>query len=167
MRYFASQPWPFPASLMLGFHAHARRRQPVRLDGELEDARWFGLDQLRERRRALLPPPHTIARRLIEAWIQAAPLEELRHARSTVTARAGQARRGTGTPPGCVPIAWVLRMPRGCAALRRVADIRIDIEGVDGELRRNVLALLSLERYKDHDRHRAGRRAAAVQPHRR
>ena len=32
------------------------------------------------------------------------------------------------------------------------ADIRIDIDGVDGEVRRNVLALLSLERYKDHDR---------------
>ncbi|HEY5020734.1 MAG TPA: POTRA domain-containing protein, partial [Steroidobacteraceae bacterium] len=33
-----------------------------------------------------------------------------------------------------------------------LADIRIDIDGVDGDLRRNVLALLSLERYKDHDR---------------
>src|SRR5579863_10286391 len=32
------------------------------------------------------------------------------------------------------------------------ADIHIDLDGVDGELRRNVLALLSLERYKDHDR---------------
>ncbi len=32
------------------------------------------------------------------------------------------------------------------------ADIRIDLEGVEGDLRRNVLALLSLERYKDHDR---------------
>jgi translocation and assembly module TamA len=33
-----------------------------------------------------------------------------------------------------------------------LADIRIDLDGVDGDLRRNVLALLSLERYKDHDR---------------
>jgi NAD+ diphosphatase len=69
MRYFASQPWPFPASLMLGFHAHARE-VPVQLDGELEDARWFDLDQLRDADEVLLPPPYTIARRLIEAWIQ-------------------------------------------------------------------------------------------------
>jgi len=69
VRYFASQPWPFPASLMLGFHAHAREA-PVQLDGELEDARWFELEQLRCAAEGLLPPPHTIARRLIEAWVQ-------------------------------------------------------------------------------------------------
>ena len=66
-RYFASQPWPFPASLMLGFHAHASAGT-VRLDGELEDARWFELEELRAAPGILLPPPHTIARRLIEAW---------------------------------------------------------------------------------------------------
>jgi len=69
VRYFASQPWPFPASLMLGFHAHARVT-PVQLDGELEDARWFELEQLKAAPEGLLPPPHTIARRLIEAWVQ-------------------------------------------------------------------------------------------------
>ena len=69
VRYFASQPWPFPASLMLGFHAEARET-PVLLDGELEDARWFELEQLRGADVALLPPPHTIARQLIEAWVQ-------------------------------------------------------------------------------------------------
>jgi NAD+ diphosphatase len=69
VRYFASQPWPFPASLMLGFHAHAPQT-PVQLDGELEDARWFGLEELRDADEAMLPPPYTIARRLIEAWIQ-------------------------------------------------------------------------------------------------
>jgi NAD+ diphosphatase len=69
VRYFASQPWPFPASLMLGFHAHAPQA-PVRLDSELEDARWFELEELRAADEALLPPPYTIARRLIEAWIQ-------------------------------------------------------------------------------------------------
>jgi len=47
VRYFASQPWPFPASLMLGFHAHAPQA-PVQLDSELEDARWFELEQLRD-----------------------------------------------------------------------------------------------------------------------
>jgi NAD+ diphosphatase len=69
VRYFGSQPWPFPASLMLGFHAHAKQG-PVRLDSELEDARWFELEEMRSGAAALLPPPHTIARRLIEAWVQ-------------------------------------------------------------------------------------------------
>ncbi len=68
-RYFASQPWPFPASLMLGFHAQAQASAAaVRLDGELEDARWFELEELRAAPAILLPPAHTIARRLIEAW---------------------------------------------------------------------------------------------------
>ena len=69
VRYVASQPWPFPASLMLGFHAHAPQA-PVQLDGELEDARWFELEELRGADESLLPPAYTIARRLIEAWIQ-------------------------------------------------------------------------------------------------
>jgi NAD+ diphosphatase len=69
VRYFASQPWPFPASLMLGFHATAPESE-IRLDGELEDARWFDRAQLRAGGVLLLPPPHTIARRLIEAWLQ-------------------------------------------------------------------------------------------------
>jgi len=69
MRYFASQPWPFPASLMLGFHAHAPQTE-IKLDGELEDARWFDRAELRVGHAALLPPPHTIARRLLEAWFE-------------------------------------------------------------------------------------------------
>jgi NAD+ diphosphatase len=68
VRYLASQAWPFPASLMLGFHAGATRG-PVRLDGELEDARWFSLQQLQSEGALLLPPTFTIARRLIEAWM--------------------------------------------------------------------------------------------------
>jgi len=67
-RYFASQPWPFPASLMLGFHATADRGEPLQLDGELEDARWFNAAELARNGALLLPPPYTIARRLINAW---------------------------------------------------------------------------------------------------
>ena len=52
---------------MLGFHAEASEA-PVQLDGELEDARWFPLAELRSAAQVLLPPPYTIARRLIEAW---------------------------------------------------------------------------------------------------
>ncbi|MFO1408984.1 MAG: NAD(+) diphosphatase [Steroidobacteraceae bacterium] len=65
-RYFASQPWPFPSSLMLGFHASAERT-PVRLDQELEDARWFAASEI-ERMPGLLPQRFAIARRLLEAW---------------------------------------------------------------------------------------------------
>lgn len=44
--YHSSQPWPFPASLMIGFTATARNRNITLLDGELEDARWFERDEL-------------------------------------------------------------------------------------------------------------------------
>jgi NAD+ diphosphatase len=67
--YFGSQPWPFPASLMLAYRARARRAA-VQLDGELEDARWFKVDELRSAEEKALPPPYTIARQLIEAWLQ-------------------------------------------------------------------------------------------------
>ncbi|HTP39681.1 MAG TPA: NAD(+) diphosphatase [Steroidobacteraceae bacterium] len=66
--YFASQAWPFPSSLMLGFHARGRRDVPIVLDGELEDARWFHAEELAAAPPGMLPPPHTIARHLIEAW---------------------------------------------------------------------------------------------------
>ena len=45
-RYMASQPWPFPGSLMLGFMAHAEADEPV-VGDELEDARWFDVDAVR------------------------------------------------------------------------------------------------------------------------
>jgi NAD+ diphosphatase len=66
--YFASQPWPFPSSLMLGFHAKADRNGTLQLDGELEDARWFSSAELADNAIRLLPPPYSIARRLIESW---------------------------------------------------------------------------------------------------
>jgi NAD+ diphosphatase len=66
--YFASQPWPFPSSLMLGFHAKADRNDALQLDGELEDARWFSTAELATGAARLLPPPYSIARRLIDTW---------------------------------------------------------------------------------------------------
>ena len=68
VNYFASQPWPFPSSLMLGFHATASRATPLQLDGELEDARWFSAAELGVTAARLLPPPYSIARRLVGAW---------------------------------------------------------------------------------------------------
>lgn len=67
-RYDSSQPWPFPASLMIGFRAWARPDSPARVNGELEDARWFSREEIHAGA-ALLPPVHSISRRLIGAWM--------------------------------------------------------------------------------------------------
>jgi NAD+ diphosphatase len=70
VRYVASQPWPFPSSLMLGFEAVARG-DAIRLrDGELEDARWFTRADLAAGNPAL-PPPGSISARLIDGWFRA------------------------------------------------------------------------------------------------
>ncbi len=73
--YLASQPWPFPASLMIGCTAEALSSE-VRLDdAELESAVWLEREQIREALRNggrgagfVLPPPIAIARILIERW---------------------------------------------------------------------------------------------------
>jgi NAD+ diphosphatase len=70
VEYHSSQPWPFPASLMLGFTAEAESTA-ITLDDELVDARWFSRSELAEEveRGALrLPGPISIAYRLIEDW---------------------------------------------------------------------------------------------------
>jgi NAD+ diphosphatase len=75
VRYIASQPWPFPASLMLGFIAEWAAGTPAVRDGELEDVRWFTRDEVREaaaeRGPLLLPAPVAIARRLLDVWLEA------------------------------------------------------------------------------------------------
>ena len=53
---------------MVGFHATADRTEPLQLDGELEDARWFSAADLAADGARLLPPQYSIARRLIDAW---------------------------------------------------------------------------------------------------
>jgi len=69
VRYRGSQPWPFPASLMLGYTAVCDADAvPVPLDGELEDARWFSRGELADNGPAL-PPPVSIAHRLITEWL--------------------------------------------------------------------------------------------------
>jgi NAD+ diphosphatase len=73
VRYRSSQPWPFPASLMLGFEAAYAGGDAHPHDLELEDVRWVSRAEL-ERAVAgegplLLPPPLAIARRLIEGWL--------------------------------------------------------------------------------------------------
>lgn len=61
IRYIASQSWPFPHALMLGFHADYAGGEIRPQPGEIEDARWFDLDAL-----PALPGRHSIARYLIE-----------------------------------------------------------------------------------------------------
>ncbi|RHA44172.1 NAD(+) diphosphatase [Cellulomonas rhizosphaerae] len=71
VEYRGSQPWPFPASLMVGFFAHATSTE-VRPDGdELVEARWFTRDELAAAVRAgeVIPPGRaSIARALVEDW---------------------------------------------------------------------------------------------------
>ena len=73
--YVASQPWPFPTSLMIGFIAPWRTGEPRRIDEELEDLRWFTADEIvaagREEGPYGLPPRLAIARRLLEHWLEA------------------------------------------------------------------------------------------------
>jgi len=74
-RYVGSQPWPFPASLMIGFIARVDERDPgeLRPDGtEIIDLRWFSRDELREEvaaGRVALPGGASIARAIIEHWL--------------------------------------------------------------------------------------------------
>ena len=66
--YRSSQPWPFPGQLMIGFHCRRTGGEAAPVDGELEDVRWFGRDELTD---LILPPPLAIARRLIDEWLSA------------------------------------------------------------------------------------------------
>ncbi len=64
LRYFGSQPWPFPNSLMIGFRADYAGGEIAVDPDELEAAAWFSLDDLPR-----LPSEISIARALIDAWI--------------------------------------------------------------------------------------------------
>lgn len=80
--YLGSQPWPFPRSLMVGFHAVADRGQEfVFNDGEITEAAWFTRDEVRAAlasgawdagsadSKLLLPGSISIARTIIESWV--------------------------------------------------------------------------------------------------
>src|SRR5690606_28023528 len=72
--YLGSQPWPFPSSVMLGFHARAEGTD-IRIDyKELEDARWLTRAQVENIRDLgmMLPRTDSIAYRLIQAWLAGA-----------------------------------------------------------------------------------------------
>jgi NAD+ diphosphatase len=71
--YVASQPWPFPSSLMLGFRAVAERSDPSPGDDELAEVGWFERGEVERAARGegplMLAPPYSIARRLIDEWL--------------------------------------------------------------------------------------------------
>ncbi len=76
MHYRASQPWPYPASLMLGFRAEAENTDIRCNDGELLEARWFSrADIARGLREAslTLSTPQSISYWLIREWFEEAP----------------------------------------------------------------------------------------------
>jgi len=67
IRYFGSQPWPFPHQLMLGFQA-LHGGGEIQVDGvEIAEAAWFSPDDLPQ-----IPPPISISRRLIDDWLRRA-----------------------------------------------------------------------------------------------
>jgi NAD+ diphosphatase len=76
INYFASQPWPFPMSLMIGCHAEARSDTIVIDRSELEDARWFDREEvalmlLRKHPQGLTATvPHAIAHHIIRRYVE-------------------------------------------------------------------------------------------------
>jgi len=76
VNYYASQPWPFPASLMIGCHAQAVSFD-IQMDAlELEDCRWFDRDEVAlmlagtHPGKLYTPPPMAIAHHLIRAFVE-------------------------------------------------------------------------------------------------
>jgi NAD+ diphosphatase len=76
VRYFATQPWPFPMSLMIGCHAEALTSDIAVDTSELEDARWFDREEAAQmllRRHPVklgTPPPVAIAYHIIRAFVE-------------------------------------------------------------------------------------------------
>lgn len=72
MRYLGSQPWPFPASLMIAFEATITNPDSVKADGEeIEEIIWLDKESLKSKVRSeelLLPPKISVARAMIESW---------------------------------------------------------------------------------------------------
>jgi NAD+ diphosphatase len=74
VRYHASQPWPFPSSLMIGCHAEAISRDIIRDEAELEACRWFSRAEVQAMLAGVhpdgikCPPEIAIAHHLIKAW---------------------------------------------------------------------------------------------------
>ena len=73
LKYLGSQPWPFPASIMIAFEAVTDNPDDARGDGEeITDVRWFSRAELKAATAdgsLLLPPSISVARKMIERWL--------------------------------------------------------------------------------------------------
>jgi len=70
LRYFRSQPWPFPSSLMIGYFAETADERLV-VDGtEIEHARWVTRDELLNPRGFFYPPPYSLAHHMIREFLR-------------------------------------------------------------------------------------------------
>ena len=72
INYLGSQPWPFPASLMIAFEAITTTPELARPDGEeIEEIRWFTRDEMKSaiaEKTLILPLEISVARQMIKAW---------------------------------------------------------------------------------------------------
>ena len=85
--YLGSQPWPFPASVMIAFSAVTDAPQEARPDGEeITEVKWFSREDLKtaaENGSLLLPPIVSVARRMIESWLGETSLDATKLAAET------------------------------------------------------------------------------------
>ena len=65
IKYYSSQSWPFPAQLMLGYFCQYEKGEIILNDAELEDARWFNINEL-----PIIPPDASISGQLIRSYIE-------------------------------------------------------------------------------------------------
>lgn len=81
VHYLGSQPWPFPASIMIAFEAVTSDATAARPDGEeIVDLRWFTREQMRDAVKSgelVLPSQISVSRRMIEHWYGAGAVEDL------------------------------------------------------------------------------------------
>jgi NAD+ diphosphatase len=87
IKYLGSQPWPFPASIMIAFEAVTDSPEDARPDGEeITEVKWFSRAELKtaaEDGSLLLPPAVSVARRMIEGWLGATELDKSKLAGET------------------------------------------------------------------------------------
>jgi len=81
MKYLGSQPWPFPASLMIAYEAQITNPKSVEADGsEIEEILWLDRATIKARIQSgdlLLPPSISVARAMINSWYGANAIQEL------------------------------------------------------------------------------------------
>jgi NAD+ diphosphatase len=87
VKYLGSQPWPFPASVMIAFEAVTDAPEEARPDGEeITEVKWFSRESLKsaaEDGSLLLPPKVSVARKMIEGWLGETSLDATKLAGET------------------------------------------------------------------------------------